>query len=269
MIAKHDAREADSRKAYEETIHALKAESESKRKTYEDAHEAESESEQKAYKDAILTHSEHILYMQGVVIKAETKLSTVRLAKKKCLLHFENLLQSERQERILLECQIKAHQIQYDQDMRSQRKAHLCEMEAQVKCIQNSEREARESERKVHLEEQLKSSQDAERESQVHLREMEAQLKCIRDSERKAHADLDSERKAHHNALMAMQSAHTLRQEACRDNFQGLLRSERLEHNEHVTKFLASFESIIKDERALHFETQRLLESESETRMNE
>jgi hypothetical protein len=142
MIAKHDAREADSRKAYEETIHALKAESESKRKTYEDAHEADSESEQKAYKDAILTHSEHILYMQGVVTKAETKFSTVRLAKKKCLLHFENLLQSERQERILLECQIKAHQ----------RKAHLCEMEAEVKCIQNSEREARESERKVHLE---------------------------------------------------------------------------------------------------------------------
>jgi hypothetical protein len=134
---------------------------------------------------------------------------------------------------------------------------------------ETTERDQREQRGPERPEMQLKSSQDAERESEVHLREMEAQLKCIQDSERKAHADLDSERKAHHNALMAMQSVHTLRQEACRDNFQGLLRSERLEHNEHVTKFLASFESIIKDERALHFETQRLLKSESETRMNE
>jgi hypothetical protein len=208
--------------------------------------------------------------MQGVVTKAETKLSTVRsatkLREKKILLHFEDIIRSERQERILMEVQVEAQQIKYDQDMESQRKAY----ESQVKCIQDSEREARESERKVHLVDQLKSIQDAEREvceSQVHLREIEAQLKCIRDSERKAHAELVSERKAHHNALLALQSAHTLREEACRDNFQGLFRSERLQHNEHETKCLSSFESIIKDERAFRFETQRLLESERETRM--
>jgi hypothetical protein len=266
-IIAHKAESESKRKAYDDAIIAHEAKSESKRKAYEDAHEAESESEKKAYKDAILTHSEHITYMQGVVTKAETKLSTVRWATKmreeKCLAHFEGLMKSELTARTLYENKMEARQLQYDQDMQSQRKAHLCEMAAQVK----SEREAQ---RKVHMEEQLKSIRDAEREvceSQVNLRAVEAQLESIRDSERKVHAELDSERKAHHDALTALQSAHALREAACREEFTGLLRSERLAHNEYETKCLANFESIIKDEREFRFETQRLLELEREMRI--
>jgi hypothetical protein len=282
------AESKSKRQEYEDAIIALEAESMSKRKACEEAQEAESELEQKAYKDAIQTHNIHIKYTQGLLSKAETKYTSYRwatkLREKNALLHFEGLVRSEREEIILLKCQLEAQQLQYDQDMESQRMTHLGEMETQVQ----SEREARESQRKAHLEEQLKSIEDAEREvcvSQKHLCDLEAQLKCIQESERgaretqqKAQSELDFERKAHHGALIeadhntqtALQSersANSLRVEACRTHFQSLLKTERLVHTEYDAKCLATFQTFLKDEREVRYETQRLLDLEREKRM--
>jgi hypothetical protein len=197
-----------------------------------DAREAESELEQKAFKEAIQDHHIHLKFLQELVTKAETKVLAAKLYRKKYRSHFQNLLET-------------------------QRKAHECEVKAHVKAQQDSEHEAHESQR------------------QVHLYEMDAQLQ---DSEDNNQTILVSERKVHHHALMeaehksqtALQSgrsAPTLREEVILVHFQGLLRFERMAHSTHETKCLTNFQSLIKDERDSRFETQRLLESERETRM--
>jgi hypothetical protein len=287
-------------KAYKDEREAHEAGMESERKVHKDAteaREAESESEQKAFKDAIQTHSINIKYLQDVLDKTETKLSTMRwatkLRQKKCLAHFEILIQDERKTIVQLKCKLQAQARQRDEDMESLRKAHFLEIDAQLKCMQD-EREAHVSQLKAHREEQLESTRDAEREvckSQAHLREMEGWFKSIQDSERKVYetqrqallhetqAEAEFQRKAHHDALLeadhkaktALQferNAFVLRDVVRQDHQQGLLKSQRLAHTTHETKCLAHFESVIKDEREFRFQTQRLLELELETRMN-